>query len=234
MKEYRKENEQIDELLVGGLKILQSKEAFHYGSDAVFLANFASVRKNEKVLDLCTGGGIIPLLLAAKTNAAYIAGIELQKNVADTAQRSVLLNGLEDRVKIIEGDIKQAAKLTGGISFDVVTCNPPYMKVDHGAKSKQPGYAIARHEIECSMDDVAKAAASVLKFGGRFYVIQKAQRLSDVIASCLAYHLEPKSIRFLHTSSEKNAKLMLLYAMAGAKPGMQVLPPVFLSSMTLA
>ncbi len=187
--------ERLDDLQISGLRIIQNTQGFCFGTDAVLLANFASARKNEKVLDLCTGSGIIPLLMSAKTKAAHFTGIEIQPDVACMARRSVALNNLNERIKIDTGDIKQAARLYGSAAFDVVTVNPPYL--DAGEESVREGVACARHETACALDDVLRAAAGVLRHGGRLYMVHRPHRLADVIAGMRGHRLEPKKLRLV-------------------------------------
>ena len=142
-----KENERLDELQRNGYRIIQNPEKFCFGMDAVLLSGFARAKEGDKVLDLGTGTGIIPILMEAKTKAFHLTGLEIQEESADMARRSVALNGLEERIRIVQGDIKEAGTLFGAASFDVVTCNPPYMIGQHGLTNPEAPKAIARHEI---------------------------------------------------------------------------------------
>lgn len=160
-------NERIDELQRNGYRIIQNEKKFCFGMDAVLLSGFARAGKGERVLDLGTGTGIIPILMEAKTEGESFTGLEIQEEMAEMAARSVKLNGLEEKVSIIQGDLKEASKRFGKASFDVVTCNPPYMNQNHGLKNPDEPKAIARHELLCSFEDVAREAAALLKSGGR-------------------------------------------------------------------
>ena len=153
---------------VKGYEIIQHPGKFCFGMDAVLLANFARVRKNEKVLDLGTGTGIIPILMSAKTEGEYFRALEIQEESADMARRSVLHNHLEDRIEIVTGDIKEAAGIFGPVSFDVITTNPPYMIGQHGIANSSDTKAIARHEVLCTLDDILRESAKMLKYRGRF------------------------------------------------------------------
>ena len=163
-----KENERIDDLQRNGYGIIQNTGAFCFGMDAVLLSGFASVKPGETVLDLGTGTGIIPILLEAKSEGRHFTGLEIQEEMADMARRSVAYNHLKEKVDIVTGDIKEAGQIFALASFDVITSNPPYMNDAHGLKNPDLPKAIARHEVLCTLDDVAAAAAKLLKPGGRF------------------------------------------------------------------
>ena len=167
-----KENERIDELQRNHYRIIQDPGRFCFGMDAVLLSGFAKAKAGDKVLDLGTGTGIIPILMEAKTKAAYLAGLEIQEDSADMARRSVRLNHLEEKIEIITGDIKEAVSLFGAASFDVVTCNPPYMTEKHGLANPSEPKAIARHELLCTLEDVICQAAKLLRPGGNFFLVQ--------------------------------------------------------------
>ena len=156
------EGERIDDLERCGFKIIQNTKMFCFGMDAVLLSGFAYAKRGDRILDLCTGNGIIPILLAAKTEAERIVGIEIQKDAADLAKRSISANDLTDRVNILCEDIKEAEEYFQAGAFDVVTCNPPYMIDSHGIKNPDSPKAIARHEISCKFDDVARIASVML------------------------------------------------------------------------
>ena len=192
------EGERIDELHRNGCRIIQKKDGFCFGMDAVLLSGFAAVKEGERALDLGCGTGIIPLLLEAKTRGRHFTGLEIQREMADMAARSVRLNRLEDKIDIIEGDIKEAGRIFGGASFDVVTANPPYMNDSHGLKNPDLPRAIARHEVLCTLQDVVREAAKVLRPGGRFYLVHRPRRLIEIITELAGYGLEPKRLKFVH------------------------------------
>ncbi len=218
--------ERIDDLECNGLKIIQNPEYYCFSIDAVLLANFAGDIKGDMVIDLGTGTGVIPLLLSAKTKAKKIVGIEIQKHLSDMAERSVKLNGLEDRIRIYNMDLKQAPLNFGPESFDAVVTNPPYIEKGAGFINKTSSKAVAKHEIKCSLDDVLLAACKLLKLKGNFYMIHRASRLSEVIAKMKTYKIEPKVLRAIQPAPDKNANLFLVKGIKGGGYGIEVMPPL--------
>ena len=257
-----KPGERIDDLERNGYGIIQNSGAFCFGMDAVLLSGFAAVRKGETAVDLGTGTGIIPILLSAKTEGKLFYGLEIQEAMADMAARSVRLNGLEERVKILRGDIRSivgteaddgnAAGNAGGAEpgagsaagserqfrqdppaalyglldpdliaelaghVDVVTSNPPYMKDLHGLKNPDDSKAIARHEVMCNLQDVCRAAARLLRSGGRFYMVHRPQRLPEIITELKKVRLEPKRIKPVYPFADKEANMVLIEAVRNA------------------
>ena len=220
------EDERIDDLQRNGYRIIQKKKGFCFGMDAVLLSGFAQVKEGEVAVDLGTGTGIIPILLEAKTNGKHFTGLEIQEEVAEMAGRSVRLNQLEDRVDIVRGDIKEASRLFGKASFDVVTSNPPYMNDNHGLKNPDLPKAIARHEVFCTLDDVCREASLLLKSGGRFYMVHRPHRLVEIITALKTYKLEPKRMKLVHPFADKEANMVLIEAVRGGKSMMKVEAPI--------
>lgn len=220
------ENERIDDLQRNGYRIIQKKKGFCFGMDAVLLSGFAQVKEGEAAIDLGTGTGIIPILLEAKTEGKRFIGLEIQDEVADMASRSVRLNHLEERVEIVKGDIKEASQLFGKASFDVVTSNPPYMNDRHGLKNPDLPKAIARHEVLCTLDDVCREAAALLKPGGRFYMVHRPHRLAEIITVLKEYRLEPKRMKLVHPFVDKEANMVLIEAVRGGKSMVKVEAPI--------
>lgn len=220
------EDERIDDLQRNELRIIQKTDGFCFGMDAVLLSGFARVREGESAVDLGTGTGIIPILLSAKTEGKHFTGLEIQTAVADMASRSVRLNGIEDRVSIVQGDIKEASQLFGKASFDVVTSNPPYMNDAHGLKNPDLPKAIARHEVLCTLDDVVREAAMLLRPGGRFYMVHRPHRLVEIIAAMRMYKLEPKRMKLVHPFVDKDANMVLIEAFRGGRSMMKVEAPI--------
>lgn len=220
------EDERIDDLQRNGYRIIQKKKGFCFGMDAVLLSGFAQVKEGEVAVDLGTGTGIIPILLEAKTKGKHFTGLEIQKEVAEMAERSVRLNHLEDRVDIVRGDIKEASRLFGKASFDVVTSNPPYMNDNHGLKNPDLPKAIARHEVFCTLDDVCREASLLLRSGGRFYMVHRPHRLAEIITALKTYRLEPKRMKLVHPFADKDANMVLIEAVRSGRSMMKVEAPV--------
>lgn len=215
--------ERLDDLLTHNLKIIQSPEVFSFSLDAVLLARFAGLPPRGRVLDLCTGNGVIPLLLTTRTEA-QIDGVEIQARLANMAQRSVLLNGLEDRITIIEGDLREW-KAPGEL-YDAVTVNPPYLPLHSGDYKDNVHQAMARHELGCKLEDVVAACARSVRRGGRVSMVHRPSRLVDIIDLMRRYRLEPKRIRFVHPRKETEANMVLIEATSEGKPEVRLLPPV--------
>ena len=221
-----KENERLDDLQRNGLQIIQKTDGFCFGMDAVLLSGFASVKPGERALDLGTGTGIIPLLLSAKTKGDHFTGLEIQTEIMKMAQRSVALNGLEKKIDIIQGDIKEASRIFGTASFDVVTSNPPYMNDAHGLKNPGDVKAISRHEVLCTLEDVVREGTKALKPGGRFYMVHRPHRLAEIITVMRQYKLEPKRMKFVHPFADKDANMVLIEAVRGGGAWLKLEPPV--------
>lgn len=226
MTSILKENERFDKLERNGYEIIQNSEKFCFGMDAVLLSGFAKVKDGEKVLDLGTGTGIIPILLEAKTNASHISALEIQEESVDMARRSVAWNHLEDKITIHQGDIKKASEIFGAATFDVVTCNPPYMIGQHGISNPDDAKAIARHEVLCSLDDVVREAAKVLKPGGNFFMVHRPFRLAEIITTLVKYKLEPKRMQLVYPYVDKEPNMVLIEANRGGKSRMTVMKPL--------
>ena len=221
-----KEGERVDDLERCGFKIIQNTEKFCFGMDAVLLSGYASIRRQDKVLDLCTGNGIIPILLAAKTGAERIVGIEIQRDIADLAKRSVEANDLSDRVNILCADIKDAEEYYQAGAFDAVTCNPPYMIDNHGIKNPDSLKAIARHEILCTFDDVARVASRMLKPGGRMFLIHRPFRLTEIFETLTKYSLEPKRMKLVYPYVNREPNMVLIEAGLGGRRRLTVERPL--------
>ena len=221
-----KDGERLDDLNRNGYHIIQDKSRFCFGMDAVLLSGFAQVKRGETVLDLGTGTGIIPILLAAKTQGAHFTGLEIQPDSADMAARSVAYNHLEDKIGIVTGDIKDASKLFGASSFDVVTTNPPYMIGQHGLQNPDAAKAIARHEVLCTLEDVVRESAKMLRPGGRFFMVHRPFRLSEIFGCMTQYGIEPKRMRLVYPFVDKEPNMVLIEGMRGAKKRMTVEKPL--------
>lgn len=221
-----KENERIDDLQRCGLKIIQNKDMFCFGIDAVLLSSYATVNEGDKVLDLCSGNGIIPILLCGKTGASSITGLEIQKDCCELAERSIRMNGIEDKVNMICDDLKNIKECIKPSTFDVVTCNPPYMIDNHGIKNPDSYRAIARHEILCNFEDIVAAARYALKPGGRFVLIHRPFRLVELIDTMTRYNLEPKRMKMVHPYIDKEPNMVLIESTLGGKRRLTVDKPL--------
>ena len=221
-----KENERIDDLQRNHYRIIQDPDRFCFGMDAVLLSGFARARQGDMVLDLGTGTGIIPILMEAKTKASHLSGLEIQPDSADMARRSVRLNGLEKKIEIITGDIKEAESLFGAASFDVVTSNPPYMTEHHGLTNPDAPKAIARHELLCTLEDVIFQSSRLLKPGGNFFMVHRPFRLVDIFVLLRQYKLEPKRMKLVYPFADKEPNMVLIEANRGGRARMTVEKPL--------
>lgn len=221
-----KSNERLDELQRNGYRIIQNPEKFCFGMDAVLLSGFAKAKKNDNVLDMGTGTGIIPILMEAKTEAAHLTGLEIQEESADMAKRSVALNNLQEKITIVQGDIREAETLFGAASFDVITCNPPYMIGQHGLQNPDAPKAIARHEILCTLEDVISQTAKLLKPGGNFFMVHRPFRLAEIMVILHEYKLEPKRMQLVYPYVDKEPNMVLIEANRGGKPRITVEKPL--------
>ena len=221
-----KEGERLDDLHRNGFQIIQNKEKFCFGMDAVLLSGFAKVKEGEKVLDIGTGTGIIPILLAAKTPGQHFTGLEIQPESAEMARRSVALNHLEEKISIVEGDVREADQLFSAASFDVITSNPPYMTGSHGLVNPDMPKAIARHEICCTLEDLVSQTEKLLRPGGRFFMVHRPFRLAEIMTVLTAHHLEPKRMRLVYPFVDKEPNMVLLECIRGGKPRITVEKPL--------
>lgn len=221
-------DERLDDLQRDGYKLIQNTKIFCFGMDAVLLSSFATVNEGDKVLDLGTGNGVIPILLKAKTKGSHFTGLEIQDINVDMARRSVEYNQIQADVEIIKGDIKEASAIFGGASFDVVTTNPPYMNENHGLQNPESHKAIARHELLCTLEDVIREGAKVLKPTGRFFMVHRPHRLVEIFELMRKYGIEPKRMRLVHPFLHKPANMVLVEGVRGGKPMLKVEEPLII------
>ena len=208
-------NERIDDLMRDGLKLIQNTDIFCFGMDAVLLSTYARAGKKDRVLDMGTGNGIIPVLMQSKNPGSTYSALEI-----------VELNHLEDRISVVKGDIKEASTIFGEASFNVVTSNPPYMNENHGIVNPDSAKAIARHELLCSLDDVIREASRCLKSKGKMYMVHRPNRLVDILDTMRKYHLEPKRMRLVYPYVNKAANMVLIEAVKGGNSQLIVEEPL--------
>ncbi len=225
---HSKTDEIICDLQRDSLVVIQKKEGFRFGTDAVLLSDFAASVKADRILDFCTGSGIVPILLYAKTKASEIHGVEIQEPLADMAQRSVELNGIGGRVFIRCADLRDSGLRSG--YFDMITCNPPYMRCGSAIANADDSKTIARHEVMCTINDVTEQAKKLLKNKGHLVLVHRPSRLSDVIFSMKSCGIEPKRLRFVHTTSDKPPVLFLIDGVLGGGSELKVMNPLILTA----
>ena len=223
-----KNNERIDDLQYKGLKIIQKEDEFCFGIDSVLLSNFAkNIKKNSEIIDLGTGTGIISILLSKKLQAKKIYGIEIQKQVADMAKRSVELNSLENLVTILNEDLKKLPEILNKNYYDAIVTNPPYKKDNTGLKNENEAKLISRHEIKCTIEDIASVSSKLLKNGGELYMVHRPERLAEIIQVLVKYKLEPKILKLVYPKKDKEPNLILIKAVKNAKSFLKIEKPLF-------
>ncbi|WP_219839111.1 tRNA1(Val) (adenine(37)-N6)-methyltransferase [Paenibacillus sp. R14(2021)] len=218
-------DERLDDLLTHQLHIIQSREVFSFSMDAVLLARFAAIPPRGRILDLCTGNGVIPLLLTTRTKAA-IDAVEIQPRLADMAKRSVEANGLEEQITIYEGDLRDFHKQNGHGTYDFITVNPPYMPAGTGDQNENEHFAMARHERNGTLNDIVAACARLVRPGGRMAMVHRPSRLVEILETMRKWKLEPKRMRFVHPHAEAESNMVLIEAARDGKPDMKMLPPL--------
>lgn len=214
---------EVVDTLKNGYKIIQDSEKFKFGIDAILLSHFAfnQIRNNEKVIDLGTGNGIIPLMIA-KSRAKSIVGLEIQEENVELAKRSVELNQLEEKIQIIHGDIKAVEKKFTKHSFDVIISNPPYMINEHGKQNPTEAKSIARHEVLCNLEDIICAVDYLLKPFGKLFMIHRPFRLPEIFSLLTKYKIEPKRMELVSPFLQKEPNLVLIEARKNANPRLQI------------
>nr|WP_246428008.1 tRNA1(Val) (adenine(37)-N6)-methyltransferase [Paenibacillus phyllosphaerae] len=215
----------MDDLLTHQLHIIQSREVFSFSMDAVLLARFAGIPPKGRILDLCTGNGVIPLLLTTRTKAT-IDAVEIQPRLADMARRSVAINELEHQIRIIEGDLRTFPADQGYPIYDAITINPPYLPPQAGDQNENQHYAFARHELNGNLDEIVAACSKLVRNGGRVSMVHRPSRLIEIIDAMRKYKLEPKRIRFVHPHAGAEANIVLIEAAKDGKPEVRLLPPL--------
>ena len=203
-------DEGIDDLQLKGLKLIQKQQGFRFGVDAVLLSDFANIKNKHRVVDLCTGTGIIPFLAYGKYNPKEVIGLEIQDDMVEMANRSSKLNDTSDIVKFVQGDLKDKALLDSLGRFDVVTVNPPYKLNNAGILNPNDKLAIARHEIMCNLEDVIVSARRLLKDNGRMFIVHRPERLADIFGLMRKYKIEPKRVRMVQPNTKKAPNIVLV------------------------
>ncbi|MEK4027412.1 MULTISPECIES: tRNA1(Val) (adenine(37)-N6)-methyltransferase [Bacillaceae] len=223
-----KDDERLDYLLAEELRIIQSPSVFAFSLDAVLLARFAYLpTKKGSIVDLCSGNGVVPLLMSAKTSVPII-GVEIQERLYDMAVRSIAYNGLEDRISMVHGDLKEAPAQLGYEKHSVVTCNPPYFVTpSHKELNMNEHLAIARHEIHCTLEDCIRSSSELLKQGGKAAFVHRPGRLLDLVTLMRKYRLEPKRLRFVYPKMGKEANTVLIEGTKDGAPDLKILSPLF-------
>jgi len=226
MDEFLKSNERIDDLQYNGLKIIQHPDAFRFGMDAVLLADFVRLKPREQVADMGAGTGILPLLLSQKQESCTFNAFEIQPEMADMASRSIKLNELENRIKVFHADMRDAWKHVGREKMHAVVCNPPYGKRGGTLTNDAEGVLLARHETDCTIEDVAAACSAVLRNSGRLSIVFPAQRMLELCDALRKARLEPKRIRMVCAHADKAPYLVMIEAMKNARPQLLWMPPL--------
>lgn len=222
------EFERIDDLGIQGLKIIQNTKGFCFGIDSVLLSDFAKdIKKDAKVIDLGTGTGIIATLLCAKTKLKHIVGVEIQEKMARMANRSIQLNKLQEKFKILNIDIKELIKYIELQSIDAIVTNPPYKTIGTGIANEEELKLISRHETTATLEDFIKISSQLLKSNGEFYMVHRPERLVDCLQLLRQYHLEPKKIRFVCPNEQKPSNMFLIKSIKNAKPFLKVEPNLY-------
>ena len=222
--------ERLDDLQRDGLHLIQNPDWFCFGVDAVLLADYASqsIKKGSRVLDLCSGNGIIPLLLSSKSAAEEIIGLEIQEPVCEMAERSVKWNHLEEKIRMVCGDLKEAETLFGRSFFQYITCNPPYKEAGSGILSSTDTVTLSRHEVLCSLEDIVRVSSIILEPLGKLCMIHRPDRLADILCLMRKYGIEPKRLRFVHPSAGKTATMILVEGARQGKPRLFLDPPLYI------
>jgi len=217
--------ERIDDLVIGQLKVIQNESEFCFSLDAILLSHFATVKPHTIAVDLGTGTGVIAFLLAAR-GVSHVTGLEISLSMAAMAKRSVMLNRLEDKVEIIQGDLCKIKELLPAGQYDLVVSNPPYRVVGGGFISPNDRVAMAKHEVTATLQDVVNAAKYLVKTRGRFAMVHLPERMSEILVSMSQAGLEPKRLQLVHSTMDKKPKMLLIEGTRGAKPGLEILPPL--------
>lgn len=229
MNNLLKDNERLDDLQLDDLKLIQNKSGYKFSTDSVLLANFGKAKQNDIYVDLCSGSGVVAILFSCKNKIKKSYAVELQPQLADMASRSIEYNGLSGKIQVLNQDLKDICKTLGHESVDVVTVNPPYNPV--GETSLTDEIAIATHELKTNLETIVLQTSKLLKFGGKFYMVHRADRIVDIMYYLRKYKLEPKVLRVVYPNVNKEPNLVLVEAKKGAKSGIKILSPLILNNL---
>lgn len=229
-----REGERLDDLQCNGMKIIQRPDVFRFGTDSVLLADFAAPRPRDQAVDLGCGTGAIALLMAGHRQDIRVDAVELQPEIADMAARSVALNGLEARMRVLSADMRLAWRELGAGTYTLAVCNPPYGRAGATLQSLSEAKRLARHEDDLTPHDIAKAASMLIKNGGRFCVIYPAPRAFEMMRAMADNHLAPKRVRTVHGVAGRAPKFVLMDAVKGGGEGLHWLPPLVLRNEDLS
>ncbi|EIM5204565.1 tRNA1(Val) (adenine(37)-N6)-methyltransferase [Staphylococcus pseudintermedius] len=219
--------ERLDYLIREDLRIIQNDAVFSFSTDALLLGHFTEVRKRDRILDMCAGNGVIPLLLSDKGNNV-ITGVEIQPQLVNMAVRSVQYNHLEDRITMVEMDINALIQAYSPAQFDLITCNPPYFKANQTNQHQLEAHKIARHEIYCTLDDCLRVSNHLLKEGGRVVMVHRAERMRDLFESMRHYRIEPKRLHMIFSKPGKAAQTIVVEGRKGGRQGLDIAPPFYI------
>ena len=225
MNNLVQEGERLDDLELDNLMIIQDKNGYKFSTDSVLLANFAKAKPSDVCVDLCSGGGVVAILFSYKNKIKNMYAVEIQQKPAEMSKRSIEYNKLD--IKVINDDLKNLKEIFGAESVDVITVNPPYN--EKGLTSKEDEIAISTHEIKTNLEEIISVSSKVLKFGGKFFMVHRADRLVNIISNLRKYKLEPKVMRIVYPKLSKEPNLVLIEAKKGAKPGLKILSPLILN-----
>ncbi|QUM66817.1 tRNA1(Val) (adenine(37)-N6)-methyltransferase [Staphylococcus delphini] len=219
--------ERLDYLIREDLRIIQNDAVFSFSTDALLLGHFTEVRKRDRILDMCAGNGVIPLLLSDKGNNV-ITGVEIQPQLVNMAERSIQYNHLEGRITMVEMDINALVQAYAPAQFDLITCNPPYFKANQTNQHQLEAHKIARHEIFCTLDDCLRVSNHLLKEGGRIVMVHRAERMLDLFESMRHYRIEPKRLHMIYSKPGKAAQTIVVEGRKGGRQGLDIAPPFYI------
>lgn len=216
------ENERIDDLLIDDYHIIQKKDCYCFTSDAVLLSNFAKAKKSDKVLDLCSGSGIVGILTSIKNKPQKAVLVEMQEELCEMAQRSILMNNMQQSVCVVNSKVQNAFEILNNEQFDVITCNPPYKTINNHKITEKQNIAVCKYELTLNFDELCNAVNKLLKFGGKFYFVHESNRLCEIFSTLTKYGLEPKVLQICFPKNKTESNVILVQAVKGGKSGLKI------------